>query len=68
MKQGKLYLNEIGRYAIDEYTELKSGDIVEVSLDDKNWLKTAIEHADYHGGYYATINPKMSLKGLYCRK
>ncbi len=68
MKQGKLYLNSIGRYAIDEQTELRSGDIVEISLDGVNWLKTAIEHEISYGGYYATINPKISLKGLYCRK
>ncbi len=68
MKQGKLYLNEIGRYAIDEYTELRSGDIVEISLNGNEWIKTAIEHADCYGGYYATINPDMSLNGLYCRK
>ncbi len=67
MKQGKLFVNEIGRYAIDEHTQLHCGDVVELSLDGVHWFETAIEHADCYNGYYAVENPDLNLKGLYCR-
>ncbi len=67
MKQGKLFVNDIERYAIDEYTQLRCGDEVELSIDGEHWVETIIEHSDCYNGYYAVANPDIDLKGLYCR-
>jgi hypothetical protein len=49
ISQGKLKLQDNGRYAI--FHEFTSGDIVEVYIDGK-WQRTTIESRK--GGYYLT--------------
>ncbi|MBN1601969.1 MAG: DUF5348 domain-containing protein [Chitinispirillaceae bacterium] len=49
ISQGKLTLQENGRYAI--YYEFRSGDVVEVLIDGK-WEITTIE--SHKGNYYLT--------------
>ena len=58
-----LILNKNKRYEFNGY-ELHCGDVVEISIDGVNWVKTRIEYSDR---YYAVANPDLSLRGLYCR-
>ena len=56
MKQGILYVNQDGRYAIDDYIYFTCGSSLEIEING-TWVKTSIEA--HNGNYYA-----VGLKGL----
>ncbi len=67
--QGKLYLNNNGRYVIND-CELKCGSIVEILITShgiKRWVLSNIE-ADKNGNYYLKAIPSLNLHGATARK
>ncbi|MCW1929553.1 DUF5348 domain-containing protein [Bhargavaea beijingensis] len=69
--EGSLYLNDAGRYAIDDDTYLTSGEVCEILIDDKfdggqRWVKTRIE-SDGNDYYAVGLGKDWPLDGLYAR-
>ena len=61
-KEGKLYLNENGRLALDRYNEFHCGDVVEVKLDEEGeWVTVRIE-MDTYGDWYLTGGVECSFR------
>ena len=64
MKQGILYINQDGRYAIDDYTYFTCGSAIELEINGR-WTETTIEHAN--GEYYAVGFQGLNLVGYKAR-
>ena len=61
MKQGKLFRNPDGRYAIDEWRFFTCGTVIELRIHGE-WVKTSIEHDG--NDYYAVGFKGITLEGL----
>ena len=61
MKQGKLYKNADGRYAIDEWTFFTCGSSIKIRIHGQ-WEETTIEHDGFD--YYAVGFKGLNLEGL----
>ena len=66
LKEGKLYVNENGRMAIDERTEFHCGDPISVCVMGV-WLDTRIEMTFDTDEWYAVGLRGMSLVGVLAR-
>lgn len=64
MKEGTIFKNQEGRFAIDNYTYFTCGSVLEIKING-TWIKTRIE-AD-NGEYYAVGLKGLNLIGLKAR-
>ena len=69
--EGNLYVNSAGRYEINEYCYLTSGNVCELLIKDRDgvscWLKTSIEHGGEHGYYAVKLGSDISIDGIRAR-
>lgn len=63
-KEGRLYVNYEGRYALDDLTYFTCGSSIEIFFNG-SWLNTTIEHDSKQ--YYAVGLKGISLAGLLAR-
>ncbi len=64
--EGKLYLNDVERLALDKWVEFHCGDVIELSLNGV-WVRARIE-MNGRGEWYAVGLPGLKLKGLTARE
>lgn len=65
--QGKIYVNEGGRLAIDANTELQRGDDIELMINGV-WVTVRIQHDEEKGEWYAQDLRGLKLFGRVARK
>lgn len=65
-KQGKLFLNDVERLALDKWTDFHCGDVIELELCGV-WVRTRIE-MNGRGEWYAVGLPGLKLVGLTARR
>lgn len=69
--EGTLYMNNQGRYEINDYSYLTSGDVCELLVPDRDgvfcWLKTSIKHDENHGYYAVKLGREYSIDGIRAR-
>lgn len=66
----QLRKNKINRYELDELTELRCGDVIDVFIfepgqENGKWVKATIEHDG--NDYYAVGYKNLCLQGLWAK-